>query len=125
MWSNSDHPECEEAHKNSTSQVEIKADGSKNIKTSEKPFDIAALEINDKDFCKKVAKVPSCSDPKESSQSEPSKDEKLFMGSSWMGKLMRLFVFSEFYLQRRTKYQQILPFPRILRKMPCIRLEKR
>jgi len=60
--------------------------GSSPIQTSDtggssSGVDLAVLTIENEELCKNVAKVPLC---KES----PSADKNLFMGSSWMGKLM-------------------------------------
>ena len=66
------HPTYAAAHE--------KAKG-ENQDQAEKPFDVAVLKIKDKKFCSQATKVALC--PK-----QPQKGDKLFMASSWMGKLM-------------------------------------
>ena len=44
-------------------------------------IDLAVLTIESEELCKNVAKVPLC-------EKKPTSDSRLYMGSSWMGKLM-------------------------------------
>jgi len=44
-------------------------------------IDLAVLTIESEELCKNVAKVPLC-------EEKPTSDSRLYMGSSWMGKLM-------------------------------------
>ncbi|NBT60066.1 hypothetical protein EBT16_14945, partial [bacterium] len=66
------HPEYAAAHEKAKKE---KQEG------GEKPFDVAVLKIQDQKFCKQAAKVSLC-------PNQPKKGDKLFMASSWMGKLM-------------------------------------
>lgn len=75
------HPVYEKAHKNATSETKVNSEGYKRVVSSEKPFDIAILNIQDSKFCKEAPKVSVCKD-------EPRRGQQLAMGSSWMGKLM-------------------------------------
>ena len=66
------HPTYAAAHEKAKGQ---------NQENAEKPFDVAVLKIQDKKFCSQSTKVSLC-------PNQPHKGEKLFMASSWMGKLM-------------------------------------